>query len=256
VRPAFSRETTVHIRVINPNTTASMTARIGKAAEAIAAPGTRISAVNPQDGPVSIESHFDEAISAVGVAEEVRRGERESVDAYIVACFGDPGLMAARELTRAPVIGIAEAAFHMATLVSTRFSVVTTLGRTAIIAEHLLASYGFAGHCRRVRAAEIPVLELEDNNEAAFERIVAECRRARDEDGIGSIVLGCGGMADLTGRISDAVGLPVIEGVTASVKLAEALVGLGLHTSKHGDLAFPRPKPFSGRFADWSDARH
>lgn len=243
----------MHIRVINPNTTAAMTAKIGEAAERIAAPGTRISAVNPDSGPVSIESHFDEAISAVGVTEEVRRGETEGADAYIVACFGDPGLMAARELTRAPVIGIAEAAFHMATLVSTRFSIVTTLGRTGIIAEHLLASYGFAGHCRRVRAAEIPVLDLEENGDAAYQRIVTECRRARDEDGIGAIVLGCGGMADLTARISDAVGLPVIEGVTAAVKLAEALVGLGLQTSKHGDLAFPRPKPFTGRFSNLSD---
>lgn len=242
----------MHIRVINPNTTASMTRKIGEAASRIAAPGTRVSATNPASGPVSIESHFDEAVSAVGVAEEIRAGEREQVDAYLIACFGDPGLLAARELTRAPVIGIAEAAFHMATLISTRFSIVTTLGRTGIIAEHLLQNYGFAHHCRRVRAAEIPVLDLEDDGEVALERVIAECKRARDEDNIGTIVLGCGGMADLTPRISDAVGLPVVEGVTAGVKLAEALVGLGLGTSKHGDLAFPRPKAFSGQFEHFS----
>ncbi|RAR59606.1 MULTISPECIES: aspartate/glutamate racemase family protein [Halomonadaceae] len=238
----------MRIRVINPNTTATMTATIGEAASRIASPGTHIMATTPESGPVSIESHFDEAISAVGVLEEVMAGEREQVDAYIIACFGDPGLLAARELTRAPVIGIAEAAFHMASLISTRFSIVTTLGRTGIIAEHLLESYGFRHHCRRVRAAEIPVLDLEEQGEAALSRIIDECRRARDEDGIGAIVLGCGGMADLTGEISEAVGLPVVEGVTAAVKLTEALVGLGLGTSKFGDLAFPRPKAFTGRF--------
>ncbi|KFF50108.1 Asp/Glu/hydantoin racemase [Gammaproteobacteria bacterium MFB021] len=238
----------MRIRVINPNTTASMTTTIGEAAARIAAPGTEIVATTPKSGPVSIESHFDEAISAVGVLEEVMAGEREGVDAYIIACFGDPGLLAARELTRAPVIGIAEAAFHMATLISTRFSIVTTLGRTGIIAEHLLDQYGFRHHCRRVRAAEIPVLDLESDGDAALTRIIEECRRARDEDGIGAIVLGCGGMADLTAEISDAVGLPVVEGVTAAVKLSEALVGLGLGTSKVGDLAFPRPKAFTGRF--------
>lgn len=238
----------MHIRVINPNTTAGMTATIGDAARRIAAPGTRVTATQPASGPVSIESHFDEAISAVGVLDEVLAGEQAEVDAYVIACFGDPGLLAARELTRAPVIGIAEAAFHMATLVSTRFSIVTTLGRTGIIAEHLLEQYGFRHHCRRVRAAEIPVLDLEDNGDAALARIIDECRRARDEDGIGAIVLGCGGMADLTDTISREVGLPVVEGVTAAVKLAEALVGLGLGTSKHGDLAFPRPKPMTGQF--------
>jgi allantoin racemase len=148
---------------------------------------------------------------------------------------------------------IAEAAFHMAALISTRFSVVTTLGPTGIIAEHLLDQYGFRHHCRRVRAAEIPVLDLEANADAALTRIIDEGRRARDEDGIGAIVLGCGGMADLREEIGDEVGLPVIEGVTAAVKLAEALVGLGLGTSKVGDLAFPRPKAFTGRFAHFAD---
>ena len=142
----------MHIRLINPNTTAAMTAKIGAAAERVAAAGTRISATNPEAGPVSIESHFDEAISAVGVLDEIRRGDAQGVDAHVIACFGDPGLLAARELSAAPVIGIAEAAFHFAALISTRFSVVTTLGRTAIIAEQLLHNYGFAQHCRKVRA--------------------------------------------------------------------------------------------------------
>ena len=173
-----------------------MTAKIGAAAERVAAAGTRISATNPEAGPVSIESHFDEAISAVGVLDEIRRGDAQGVDAHVIACFGDPGLLAARELSAAPVIGIAEAAFHFAALISTRFSVVTTLGRTAIIAEQLLHNYGFAQHCRKVRAAEIPVLELEHDSACALERIIAECRRAKAEDGIGAIVLGCAGMAE------------------------------------------------------------
>ena len=238
----------MHIRLINPNTTAAMTAKIGAAAERAAAAGTRISATNPEAGPVSIESHFDEAISAVGVLDEIRRGDAQAVDAYVIACFGDPGLLAARELSAAPVIGIAEAAFHFATLISTRFSVVTTLGRTAIIAEQLLHNYGFAQHCRKVRAAEIPVLELEHDSACALERIIAECRRAKAEDGIGAIVLGCAGMAEHSAEIGAALGLPIVDGVSAAVKLAESLVALGLRTSKHGDLAFPPPKPFRGRF--------
>jgi len=240
------------LRVINPNTTQAMTDTIAQAARRVAGPGTEIVASQPASGPVSIESHFDEAVAAVGVAEEVLAGEREGTDAYVIACFGDPGLWSARELTRAPVIGIAEAAFHMAALIATRFSVVTTLGRTCVIAEHLLAQYGFEHQCRRVRAAEIPVLDLEHDPDAALRKIIEESLRAKEEDGVGAIVLGCGGMADLTEEISRAVGLPVVEGVTAAVKLAESLVHLGLHTSKHGDLDFPRPKAFAGRFSHFS----
>lgn len=242
------------IRVINPNTTINMTSKIGEAARKIASPGTVIVATNPKSGPVSIESHFDEAISAVGVTEEVRSGEGDNTDAYIIACFGDPGLLAARELTSAPVIGIAEAAFHLVTLISTRFSIVTTLGRTGIIAEHLLQTYGFYNHCRQVRAAEIPVLDLEDDSNVALNRIIAECLCAKAEDNIGAIVLGCGGMADLTAHIQEEVGLPIVEGVTAAVKLAESLVSLGLKTSKYGDLALPPPKLFTGNFAHLSNA--
>lgn len=240
------------LRVINPNTTQAMTDTIGQAARRVAGPGTLIVASQPASGPVSIESHFDEAVAAIGVAEEVLAGEREGTDAYVIACFGDPGLWSARELTRAPVIGIAEAAFHMAALIATRFSVVTTLGRTCVIAEHLLAQYGFEHQCRRVRAAEIPVLDLEHDPDASLRRIIEESLRAKEEDGVGALVLGCGGMVDLTDEISRAVGLPVVEGVTAAVKLAESLVHLGLHTSKHGDLDFPRPKAFAGRFSHFS----
>lgn len=241
------------IRVINPNTTINMTSKIGAVAREIASSDTIIVAVNPKSGPVSIESRFDEIISAVGVIEEVRNGENESTDAYIIACFGDPGLLAARELTRAPVIGIAEAAFHMVTMISTRFTIVTTLPRTGIIAEHLLQSYGFSHHCRRVRAAEIPVLDLENDGAEALDRIIEECLRAKTEDNIGAIVLGCGGMANLTSHIQKRVGLPIVEGVTAAVKLAESLVNLGLGTSKHGDLAQPLPKLFTGQFAHLSN---
>lgn len=236
------------IRVINPNTTHSMTETMGRVARAAAAPGTDIEAVQPQGGPVSIESHFDEVVASVGVAEQILQGEREGADAYIIACFGDPGLLSARELTRRPVLGIAEAAFHLATLVATRFSVVTTLGRTAIMAEHLLMAYGMSHRCRKVRAAEIPVLDLEHHPQACLDKIIAECRQAKAEDGIGALVLGCGGMAEMTDEIARAVGLPVIEGVSAAVKLAESMVQLGLETSKYGDLDFPRPKRFAGPF--------
>jgi allantoin racemase len=238
----------MRIKVINPNTTASMTAKIGEAARAVAAPGTEIIAVNPENGPVSIEGHYDEAVSAVALLEEIRRGEAEGVDGYVIACFGDPGLLAAREVATGPVIGIAEAAMHAASFIATGFSVVTTLGRTKIIAEHLAHAYGMAHFCRAIRACELEVLALEDEGSDARRIITEECLRARDEDGSGAIVLGCGGMADFAKAIEREVGVPVIDGVTVAVKFVEALVGCGLATSKHGDLAWPIPKPYTGAF--------
>jgi allantoin racemase len=242
----------MRIMVINPNTTASMTKKIGEAARSVAAPGTEIIALNPANGPVSIESHYDEAVSGMALLEEVRRGEAEGVDGYVIACFGDPGLLAAREIASGPVLGIAEAAMHAASFIATGFSVVTTLGRTKIIAEHLTHAYGMAHFCRAIRACELEVLALEDEGSDARRIITEECIRARDEDGSGAIVLGCGGMADLAKAIEADIGIPVIDGVTVATKMVEALVGCGLRTSKHGDLAYPIPKPFSGAFAPWA----
>lgn len=149
------------IKVINPNTTASMTRKIGEAARAVAAPGTEIIACNPSMGPVSIEGHYDEAMSVVGLLEQVRQGEAAGVDGYVIACFGDPGLLAAREVARGPVIGIAEAAMHAASFISTGFSIVTTLSRTRIVAQQLVENYGMSRFCRNIRATDLPVLELE-----------------------------------------------------------------------------------------------
>ncbi|KJH70827.1 aspartate/glutamate racemase family protein [Aliterella atlantica] len=233
------------IKVINPNTTASMTQKIGMAARKVAAPKTEIIACNPTMGPVSIECHYDEALSVVGLLAEIRQGEIEGADGYVIACFGDPGLLAARELATGPVIGIAEAAMHTASLIATGFSIVTTLSRTRIIAQQLVENYGMSRFCRNIRSTDLAVLELESDSQAR-KVITEECRQAIVEDNAGAIVLGCSGMADLATAISQEIGAPVIDGVGAAVKLVELLVSLGLGTSKVGDLAYPISKPYTG----------
>ncbi len=242
----------MRIRVINPNTTVSMTALIGEAARAVAGPGVVIDTISPADGPVSIESHYDEAMAVMGLLAEVRKGEIGDADAYVIACFGDPGLDAARELARGPVIGIAEAAMCTAAHLATGFSVVTTLARSVVIVEHLIVKYGLQSRCRSVRATDIAVLELEDPRSDAYARILAESRLALEEDRSGAIVLGCAGMADLCRRLSADLGVPVIDGVAAAVVIAEGLVRLGLGTSKHGDYAAPLPKRYTGKLADYA----
>jgi len=245
----------MRILVVNPNTTASMTATIDRAARHVAAPGTEIVAVTTVDGPVSIESQYDSAWCVPGMLDLIREGGAEGYDGFVIACFRDPGLEAAREIAAAPVVGIAEAAMHAASFIATGFSVVTTLERTRVIAEHLVRNYGMEHHCRRVRATDLPVLELDNPQSNARSLILAECERAITEDGSGAIVLGCAGMAYLTRFLENKLQVPVIDGVAAAVKFAEALVGLGLKTSKRGDLAFPLPKPYAGALERFSPAK-
>ncbi|MCA2212292.1 aspartate/glutamate racemase family protein [Jidongwangia harbinensis] len=233
----------MRIRVVNPNTTASMTATIERSARAAAGPGTTIEAVTAAMGPASIESHYDEALAVPGVLAAVADGA--GADGFVVACFGDPGLDAARERATAPVVGIAEAAMHAATLVGRGFSVVTTLDRTRGRAWDLAGRYVPAGACRGVHACDLPVLALEDDP-TVLERVVERAREALDRDGSDVVVLGCAGLADRCAAVSAELGVPVIDGVAAGVALVEALVRTGVRTSPRGEYAAPPRKPYRG----------
>jgi len=224
----------VRILIINPNTTASMTQKIGIAAGKVAVPGTEIVARNPMIGPASIQGPADGEAALPGLFSEIEEAEKEPFDAIIIACFDDTGLYQARQRTRRPVIGIGEAGFHAATLVGSRFSVVTTLSVSVPVIQDNIATYGFGGRCARVRASEVPVLELERPGSDACRTISAEIATALSDDGVDAIVLGCAGMADLAHQLSVEHGVPVIDGVAAAVKLAEMLHALGLETSQAG----------------------
>lgn len=243
----------MNLLIVNPNTTAAMTAAIEATADACAHPGTVITAVQPEAGPASIEGYYDEAFAVPGLVDEIRK--HPQADAIVIACFDDTGLDAARCITAAPVVGIGEAAFHLAALVCNRFGVVTTLSRSVPALEHNLHKYGLASRCAKVRASEVAVLELDNPKSNARAGISKEIGRALAEDGADAIVLGCAGMTDLAQSLADEHGVPVIDGVASAVKLAESLVALGLRTAKTGGYAWPNPKQYAGAMAAYQPPR-
>ena len=241
------------IAVINPNTTASMTATIADAARQAAASNTEIMAITSSMGPVSIEGYYDEAFALPGLLREIAAAERGGAAAAVIACFDDTGLDAARAMATIPVIGICEAALATAAFIAKRFTVVTTMERSRVPIEELAQRYGMAGRAR-IRAANIAVLALEDPNSGARDRLRNEIVRAISEDNAEAIVLGCAGMADLARTLQAEFGMPVIDGVGAAVKQAEALIALGLTTSKRGAYAAPLAKPYLGALAEFAPA--
>ena len=236
---------TVRIKVVNPNTSTAMTRDIHRAALTVAAPGTTIEAVSPAMGPASIESHYDEALSVPGVLTEIAAGERSGVDGYVLACFGDPGLDAARELATGPVVGIAEAAMRTATYLGRTFTVVTTLARTRGRAWDLAERYGVTKFCAGVHDVDIPVLEL-DQDPDTLRKLTEACASAIAEDDADAVVLGCAGMADLCADLTKALGVPVIDGVRAATLQVQSLITMALATDKRGEYAKPPAKAYSG----------
>ena len=232
----------MRIHVINPNSTAAMTHTIAQAARAAASPGTEIDAETGAGTPASIEGYRDEALAVPAMLSAIIAAEARGAVAHVIACFDDPGLAAAREVAKGPVIGICQAALQVAMTLAARFSVITTLPRSVPVIEDLVMAYGAGHHCRKVRAVNMPVLALETDPAGARARLLTETRLAIEQDGAEAIVLGCAGMADLCSWLSQNTGIPVIDGVTAATRLAEAMAGAGFLTSKTGAYAYPRDK--------------
>lgn len=232
----------MQILLINPNSTASMTEQALRTAQRVASPGTVIDARTGSGTPVSIEGFSDEALSIPAMLADIRAAEAAGAEATVIACFDDPGLDAAREYAAGPVLGICQAAVQAAMVVAKRFSIITTLPRSVPAIEDLVLRYGASQHCRRVRCIDLPVLTLESEPERAFDLLLAEIARARDEDRAEAVVLGCAGMSEMTDALTAATGVVVIDGIVVAIKAAEALVGAGLRTSKANSYAFPRQK--------------
>lgn len=220
-----------------------MTALIAHSAQAAGRAGLHIRTQGAQlPVPPSIEGHHDEALAVPPMLDALRRAEADGARAFVIACFDDPGIGAAREVVSGPVIGIAQAAMQVASLIASRFSVVTTLPRAIPIIEDLARAYGVSHALRRVRAVDLPVLALEADPSHAHNLLRREIMAARTEDGADAVILGCAGMSDMCQSLSDETGVPVIDGVHAAVCLAEALAQGGYKTAKTGSYAWPRDK--------------
>jgi allantoin racemase len=225
--------------VINPNTTATMTAAIAAVARAAASPGTHIVARNPSRGPASIEGPYDRALCLEPVLEEIMRGEREGCDATVVACFDDPGVDAARALVRGPVIGIAEAAMRAASMIAARWAIVTTVQPAIAGIEELLQRYDASAACVGVLAADVEVLALEHPSDETRKRVLEAARTLVHDRRAEAVVMGCAGMSSLHAELSRSIDVPIIDGVATAVRLLESLLALGLATSKRGTYATP-----------------
>ncbi|MFT4063784.1 aspartate/glutamate racemase family protein [Paraburkholderia sp.] len=216
------------IHVINPNSLRDVTAAIDRAVRAYALPERcRFECVTLDAGPPGIATQRDSDRAAPLVADFVAAHAREA-DGYIIACFSDPGLFAARELTRHPVLGIGETSVRAAAALGRRVGVIAA---SASGMERHWRHYRMLGVAECIvgeRAIELPVHETGDAARA-LERLIDTGRALRDIDGADVVVLGCAGMADLREAVESVLGIPVVEpcGGAAAAMIATLAAGSG-----------------------------
>lgn len=227
--------------------TDSMTASIARCARKYASPDTELICESVPFGVDSIECFTDEALSVPAILQSISKGDREQhVDAYIIACFDDPGLNAAREFTEKPVIGIAESAMTAARFVAPAFSIVSILDRSRKMTEELIIRNAAGSFCRSIRTTGLGVLEFEKDVASGLEALAFQSQKAVEEDGAECILLGCAGFVDFAEELRLRLGVPVIDGVMPAVKFAEALSAMNLKTSKTGSWKAPEEKHYKG----------
>jgi allantoin racemase len=231
------------IRVVIPSVTKEFEAMGLEQYSPGARPDTEISVTLLDKGPASIESRYEETIAVPDIVRKIVEAEKDGVDAVIVDCMAEPGVQAAREVVSIPVIGTAETAMRVASMLGHRFSVITVLDRAIPRFERHGPRTGLSRQIASLRAVNIPVLEMDDT-ERLVEALIEQSAMAVREDGAHVIVFGCTGMAGMAQAVEEGLkqqgisGVPVVDPATVAVKIAEALADMGLSYSKR---TYPKP---------------
>ncbi|MDH4175470.1 MAG: aspartate/glutamate racemase family protein [Betaproteobacteria bacterium] len=213
------------ILVINPNSTEAVTRGIDEACEPLRlTDGPGIDAVTLKEGPPGVETqqHVDGVVAPL--INLVRQREKD-YDAFVIACYSDPGLHSIREVTKKPVLGISECGILTALTLGQKFGVIAILKQS--IARHLryVGALGVSERMAGELPVGLPVTELADEKKT-FGRMVAVGQALRDTHGADVVVMGCAGMARYRKPLQDAIGIPVVEPTQAAVAMALARVRL------------------------------
>lgn len=239
---------TIRILVINGNTMEEMTAGIHREGSDAAGPGVEVVTVTPEVGPLTIETYYDDFLAIPGILKEIIKHEGE-FDAFVIACWGDPGIEAAREVIDKPVVGIAEASMYVCNMIAAKWAVATVLHRIKDFVGKTVLKTGFhvgpTERCIGVFTTDLSVADTEHLRQAACNTLESAGRKAMAQ-GAEAIALGCAGMSGLDVELEAKLGIPVVDSVRASVQMAGSLVRLGKRTSKVNTYKYPERKPFKG----------
>ena len=220
------------IKVVRPVTIGDMNEKVLEGMRKFKDADTELAIENLEKGPESIECTYDEAWAELFTVQECEKAEKEGYDGVIVYCFGDPGLRAAKESLNIPVVGINEPAIHMASMLGSKFSIITIESTFLGTLVDKLKLYGFESRCASIRFLGIPVLDLEKQRGEQTERLFEEAKKAVEEDGADTIVLGCGDILGVGEKVSRELKVPVVMPGIVALKMCETLIDMGLAQSK------------------------
>ena len=231
--------------LINPNTSASITNLLVENARHIAAPSTIVAGTTAQFGARYIASRAAAAIAEHAAIDCYAR-DGATADVVVLACFGDPGLSALREVAHQPVIGMAEASCLMAAQSGQRFSIVTGGTRWRPMLEEFVNSMGLSKQLASVETVALSGADIARDPETATQHLLGACTTCLTDHGADVIILGGAGLAGLAGRLQPRIRVPLIDGLFAAVKAGEAQSARPPSGAKAGPLQSNLPSETFG----------
>jgi Asp/Glu/hydantoin racemase len=230
----------MRILIANPNISQSVTDLLTATARRWASPGTEVVGVTATQGFSFIATRAEAAIGAYAALEIIGR-HHQGFDAVVLAAFGDPGLDAARELLDIPVVGLSEAALLTACMVGRRFSIVTFATALGPWFQDCVASHGLTSRLASIRLNDTPFQDIGDVQNEKEAQLIALCLAAVS-DGADVVILAGAPLSGLAEKIADRVPVPLIDGMAAAIRQAEALAGLRLLKATAGSQRRPTAK--------------
>lgn len=230
----------MRLLLINPNTTPAVTDQVLSVARGMTSPGTELTAVTGRFGAAYVSSRSAYAIAG-HAALDAWAAAGESFDAVVLACFGDPGLDALRELCPVPVIGMADAAVAQAAGQGGRFGIVTGGERWEAMLREFVAARGLADRLSGIHTVAPTGGDIARAPDAALPLLAQACSDAV-ADGAERIILGGAGLAGLVPALAGTVPVPLIDGMQAALQAAEAAAS----QAHAGHVALPPPVPSTG----------
>jgi len=234
------------ILVVNPNTSETNKQILIDALEPYQEPDITIDVVNAERGVEGLESYFHKQIQGAEILSTIVRAEADGYHGVVIACFGDPGIEAAKELVTIPVVGIAEAAFFIAPILGHKFLVLTTADTSVPRAERHIRLLGLNSELAEVRAinpgTQWTIVDSLKDREHSKQLIINACKDALKASKAEVIILGCSEMAEHASDLQDELGIPVIDPTTTAVQMTISLVKLNLAQSKR--FCYQKPPEF------------
>lgn len=226
--------------IINPNTSKDMTIDIEKTINKCKSKSIDASVKKPDFGPESLESFYDYSLATFGTIKLIEK-EKENYDGILIACFGDPGLYAIKEMINYPVIGIAEASISISNLLGQKFAILVALDKAVSLMKDMVRQYGMEDRCATIEPLNISVLDIEKNKEQSIQKLI-DVSKIAIEKGAEVLILGCAGMTGMQKEIEKTLNIPVIDPVECGYKVLEMMVLSGFNVSKKGLYMTPPKK--------------